>query len=55
MEEGIARSFDRDIDIDEFDFVMNKMSITPKNTSGFQFGGARMPSKIRPSTSPESM
>ncbi|KAJ6413388.1 hypothetical protein OIU84_006229 [Salix udensis] len=31
------------------------MSITPKNTSGFQFGGARMPSKIRPSTSPESM
>uniref|UniRef100_A0A6M2F4S1 RNA polymerase I-specific transcription initiation factor RRN3 n=1 Tax=Populus davidiana TaxID=266767 RepID=A0A6M2F4S1_9ROSI len=55
MEEGMARSYDQDIDLDEFDFVMNKMSITPKNTSGFHFGGERMPSKLRPSTSPESL
>ncbi|CAK7355499.1 unnamed protein product [Dovyalis caffra] len=54
-EEGIARSFDQDIDLDEFDYAMNKMSITPKNTSGFKLGGERMPSKIRPSTSPESL
>lgn len=55
MEEGVARSYDQDIDLDEFDYVMNKMSITPKNTSGFHFGGERMPSKLRPSTSPESL
>ncbi|KAK4781127.1 hypothetical protein SAY87_017233 [Trapa incisa] len=43
-------------DIDEFDNALNKMSITPKN---FKWGGdmqplARMPSKLRPSTSPGS-
>ncbi|WCJ32854.1 RNA polymerase I specific transcription initiation factor RRN3 protein [Euphorbia peplus] len=42
-------------DMDEFDYAMNKMSITPKK-QGFRFGfGAQMPSKIRPSTSPESL
>ncbi|KAE8655669.1 G-type lectin S-receptor-like serine/threonine-protein kinase RLK1-like [Hibiscus syriacus] len=48
------------IDMDEFDCQLQKMSITPKNTSSHKFGGryqeqARMPSRIRPSTSPESL
>ncbi|PON78708.1 RNA polymerase I specific transcription initiation factor [Trema orientale] len=45
-----------DFDLDEFDNALNQMSITPK----YRFGGAlndplRMPSRIRPSTSPESL
>lgn len=68
-EEGIhernSRDHDRatsfgdreDFDVDEFDHALNKMSITPKN---YKWGGdmqplARMPSKLRPSTSPESL
>ncbi|KAK9014025.1 hypothetical protein V6N11_005199 [Hibiscus sabdariffa] len=48
------------IDMDEFDCQLQKMSITPKSTSSHKFGGrfqeqARMPSRIRPSTSPESL
>ena len=51
----IARSHE-DFDLDEFDNALNKMSITPK----YRFGGVvndplRMPSRIRPSTSPESL
>ncbi|CAN6680637.1 unnamed protein product [Malus baccata var. baccata] len=47
-------------DLDEFDSALNKMSITPKNSLHGTFGGAvnkpmRMPSRIRPSTSPESL
>lgn len=47
-------------DLDEFECSMNKMSITPRNSLIYQFGseqiGAmRMPSRIRPSTSPESL
>ncbi|KAM2063476.1 hypothetical protein ACFX16_027010 [Malus domestica] len=47
-------------DLDEFDSALNKMSITPKNSLHSTFGGAikqpmRMPSRIRPSTSPESL
>ncbi|KAL5556349.1 hypothetical protein UlMin_038585 [Ulmus minor] len=51
---------DLDLDLDEFDSALNKMSITPKTTL-YQFGGALkeqpsyMPSRIRPSTSPESL
>ncbi|XP_031373298.1 RNA polymerase I-specific transcription initiation factor rrn3 isoform X2 [Punica granatum] len=46
-----------DFDIDEFDHALNKMSITPKT---YKWGGdmqplTRMPSKLRPSTSPESL
>lgn len=57
---GRATSFgyqEDDFDIDEFDHALNKMSITPKN---YKWGGdmqplARMPSRLRPSTSPESL
>ncbi|KAJ9552886.1 hypothetical protein OSB04_016931 [Centaurea solstitialis] len=43
---------------DEFDMNLNKMSITPRNS--FMFGNEQnrqmqMPSRIRPSTSPESL
>ncbi|PPD68929.1 hypothetical protein GOBAR_DD34193 [Gossypium barbadense] len=54
-------SFDEQgVDMDEFDYALKKMSITPKATSNYKFGGrfqepARMPSRIRPSTSPESL
>ncbi|KAL6563492.1 hypothetical protein OROGR_002451 [Orobanche gracilis] len=46
-------------DADEFDCSLEKMSITPRHSSS-KFGGRRqrfvqMPSKIRPSTSPESL
>lgn len=34
-----GKEFDQDIDLDEFDYGMNKMSITPKNTSGLKFCG----------------
>ncbi|OMO94659.1 RNA polymerase I specific transcription initiation factor RRN3 [Corchorus olitorius] len=53
------RSFDeQEHDLDEFDTAMSKMSITPKNGYCYKFGGrdsTRMPSRIRPSTSPESL
>ncbi|XP_057791565.1 uncharacterized protein LOC131008638 [Salvia miltiorrhiza] len=46
-------------DADEFDCSLDKMSITPRDLS-HKFGGrmqrfTQMPSKIRPSTSPESL
>ncbi|KAL6576065.1 hypothetical protein OROHE_000536 [Orobanche hederae] len=46
-------------DADEFDCSFDKMSITPRDSSS-KFGGRKqrfmqMPSKIRPSTSPESL
>lgn len=49
-----------DFVLDEFDSAMNQMSITPKDSLKHRFGGAlkeplRMPSRIRPSTSPESL
>ncbi|PSS36602.1 RNA polymerase I-specific transcription initiation factor like [Actinidia chinensis var. chinensis] len=60
--DAMAASFEEhDLDLDEFDYSMNKMSITPKNSSNFRFGSElygsamRMPSRIRPSTSPESL
>ncbi|KAL8159149.1 hypothetical protein V2J09_000686 [Rumex salicifolius] len=40
-------------DFDNFNDSLNKMSITPRETSLMKF--AKMPSKIRPSTSPESL
>ncbi|KAK0604176.1 hypothetical protein LWI29_012855 [Acer saccharum] len=60
MDDGMGRSFDEH-DLDEFDYsALNKMSITPKNSFICRFEGklgqpTRMPSKIRPSTSPESL
>ncbi|XP_075487648.1 RNA polymerase I-specific transcription initiation factor rrn3-like isoform X1 [Primulina tabacum] len=57
---GRARSSDEDaFELDEFDVSLDKMSITPGDTSR-KFGGSvqrfmQMPSKIRPSTSPESL
>ena len=56
----MARSYDShdDLDLDEFDHSMNKMSITPKNSLYYRFGDElkmQMPSRIRPSTSPESL
>ncbi|KAL1564536.1 RNA polymerase I-specific transcription initiation factor RRN3-like [Salvia divinorum] len=46
-------SDEEDSDADEFDPCLEKMSITPRDSS-HRFGG-RMPSKIRPSMSPESL
>lgn len=48
-----------DSDADEFEYSLDKMSITPRDSS-HKFGGRmqsfmKMPSKIRPSTSPESL
>ncbi|KAL3525146.1 hypothetical protein ACH5RR_013518 [Cinchona calisaya] len=45
---------------DDFDYSLNKMSISPKNPPSFWLGGelrysVKMPSRIRPSTSPESL
>lgn len=37
----------------DIECVLNKMSITPRNS--FKFKHERMPSRIRPSTSPESL
>ncbi|XP_022740014.1 RNA polymerase I-specific transcription initiation factor RRN3 isoform X1 [Durio zibethinus] len=57
----VGKSFDeQQLDLDEFDCALKKMSITPKNSFGYKFGGrfqepTRMPSRIRPSTSPESL
>jgi len=41
------------VTVEDLDFNpdLNKMSITPKNSSKF----VRMPARIRPSTSPESL
>ncbi|KAK2977155.1 hypothetical protein RJ640_027768 [Escallonia rubra] len=55
-ENGTAMSFDEDY-LDGFGNSMMQMSITPKN---YKFGsalhgGMQMPSRIRPSTSPESL
>ncbi|GLT26931.1 hypothetical protein SLA2020_019690 [Shorea laevis] len=61
LDDGIAGSFDeQELCLDEFDYALNKMSITPKDSFSFKFGGrfqehTRMPSRIRPSTSPESL
>ncbi|KAK9285008.1 hypothetical protein L1049_024190 [Liquidambar formosana] len=39
-EDGIQKSFEEhDFDVDEFDYSLNKMSITPKNSFSFSFGG----------------
>ncbi|KAJ4962749.1 hypothetical protein NE237_022688 [Protea cynaroides] len=59
-EDARARSSDEhDIDLDEFEYSMNKMSITPRTSSKHGLTGLqasmRMPAKIRPSTSPESL
>ncbi|KAA8547617.1 hypothetical protein F0562_004046 [Nyssa sinensis] len=60
-DEGMACSFEEhDLDLDEFDYSLNKMSITPKNSLIYRFRGEsrgpmQMPSRIRPSTSPESL
>lgn len=54
------RSYDEgESDVDEFDCSLDKMSITPRDSS-HKFGGrmqrfTQMPSKIRPSMSPESL
>ncbi|KAH6772513.1 hypothetical protein C2S51_010917 [Perilla frutescens var. frutescens] len=54
------RSYDEgNSDADEFDCALDKMSITPRDSS-HKFGGrmqrfVQMPSKIRPSMSPESL
>ncbi|KAB2094036.1 hypothetical protein ES319_A02G130900v1 [Gossypium barbadense] len=61
MNDEFGKSFDEQgVDMDDFDYALKKMSITPKATSNYKFGGrfqepARMPSRIRPSTSPESL
>ena len=61
MNDGVGKSFDEQgLDLDEFDWALKKMSITPKSRSSYKFGGrfqepTRMPSRIRPSTSPESL
>ncbi|KAL8545574.1 hypothetical protein ACS0TY_005640 [Phlomoides rotata] len=59
-DDGSGRSYDEgDSDADEFDCSLDKMSITPRDSS-HKFGGRmqrsmQMPSRIRPSTSPESL
>lgn len=61
MVADMAMSLDeQDLDLDEFDHALNKMSITPKNSFRFRVEGQlpppmKMPSRIRPSTSPESL
>ena len=59
MNDGISRNFE-DVDLDEFDSALMEISITPNDSLRYQFGGAvrdpiLMPSRIRPSTSPESL
>ncbi|OVA01095.1 RNA polymerase I specific transcription initiation factor RRN3 [Macleaya cordata] len=61
-DDGMGRSFDdRDLDLDEFENSLNKMSITPKSSLKYNMEGGgfnipmRMPARIRPSTSPESL
>lgn len=60
-DDGSGRSYDDEghSDADEFDHYLDKMSITPRDSSN-KFGGRmqrfmQMPSKIRPSASPESL
>ncbi|PQQ15972.1 RNA polymerase I-specific transcription initiation factor RRN3 isoform X1 [Prunus yedoensis var. nudiflora] len=61
MDYGIMQSLEeRHFDFAEVGSALNKMSITPKDSLHSRFGGAinkpmRMPSRIRPSTSPESL
>ncbi|KAF5745539.1 RNA polymerase I-specific transcription initiation factor rrn3 [Tripterygium wilfordii] len=58
MDEGMGRSYEeQEVDLD---YALDKMSITPRNGLGGRFGGRfhgqmQMPSRIRPSTSPESL
>lgn len=59
MNDDISKNFE-DFDLDDFDSALNKMSITPKDSFNYRFGVAskqpmQMPSRIRPSTSPESL
>ncbi|GJW08306.1 RNA polymerase I-specific transcription initiation factor RRN3-like protein isoform X1 [Tanacetum coccineum] len=50
---------DDDFEDDDFDMNLNKMSITPRNSSMLKYEEQhrkmQMPSRIRPSTSPESL
>ncbi|BFG39484.1 hypothetical protein CerSpe_257580 [Prunus speciosa] len=61
MDYGIMQSLEEQhFDFAEVGSALNKMSITPKDSLHSRFGGAinqpmRMPSRIRPSTSPESL
>ncbi|KAG8364112.1 hypothetical protein BUALT_Bualt19G0092800 [Buddleja alternifolia] len=58
--DGSGRSYDEgNFDVDEFNYSLDKMSITPRDSS-HKFGGRiqrhmQMPSRIRPSMSPESL
>lgn len=55
-DEAMATSYDdRDFNLDEFDSALNKMSITPRNSIMYRRDAIQMPSRIRPSTSPESL
>ncbi|KAJ7971918.1 RNA polymerase I-specific transcription initiation factor RRN3 [Quillaja saponaria] len=51
IDDRMVRSFDEQDYLDEVDSVLNRMSITPKYSIKYM----RMPSRIRPSTSPESL
>ncbi|XAR73364.1 hypothetical protein NMG60_11007311 [Bertholletia excelsa] len=59
--DAMAESYEEHhLDLDEFHYSLNKMSITPKNSLNHRLGvelrGAmKMPSRIRPSMSPESL
>lgn len=62
FDDAMGRSFDEndpEFDLDEFENSMNKMSITPKSNLKHRSVGVqlptRMPARIRPSTSPESL
>ncbi|KAL2458795.1 RNA polymerase I specific transcription initiation factor RRN3 protein [Forsythia ovata] len=60
VDDGSARNFGEGfLDLDEFDTSLDKMSITPRDSSSKYGGGIRgfmqMPSRIRPSTNPESL
>lgn len=55
-DEAMATSYDdRDFNLGEFDSALNKMSITPRNSIMYRRDAIQMPSRIRPSTSPESL
>ncbi|KAL2925916.1 PHD finger protein MALE STERILITY 1 [Bienertia sinuspersici] len=59
QEAGIAESFEEDEYLDEFSDTLNKMSITPRDSTLKKFGhkshtSMQMPSRLRPSMSPES-
>ncbi|GMG99869.1 hypothetical protein Nepgr_001709 [Nepenthes gracilis] len=61
LEIDVAESFEEHDYPDEFNHALNKMSITPKDSLHWSVGRKKlhppmqMPSKIRPSTSPESL